>query len=266
MDYRTRNRAAYDRLVREGAVFAKVATDEECQRPLAVLDSRGWLPKSVVGLKVLCLAAGGGWQSILYATAGAEVTVVDLSPEMLALDQREAKRRGLSLKLIEASMDDLPMLGESQFDIVHQPVSTCYVPQLLPVFQEVARVLKPTGHYISQHKSPVSLQISHRTNKNEYVIGLDYYHEGPLPAVEDTSYREAGAIEYLHRYEEILGSMCQAGLVIEAFSEPKRANTEAKPGDYRHRGNFIAPYLRIKARRSEQAQTPANNKSQLWTP
>lgn len=265
MDYRSRNRAAYDRLVQQGAVFAKVATDEECQKPLATLDSRGWLPKSVQGMNVLCLAAGGGWQSILYASAGAMVTVVDLSPEMLALDQREAKRRNLNLKLLECSMDDLSGLYAEQFDIVHQPVSTCYVPDLVPVFAEVSRVLKPQGIYLSQHKSPVSLQVTDRTEKDQYIIGLPYYQEGPLPGVNDTSYREAGAVEYLHRYEQILGGICKAGLMIEAFSEPLRANPTAKPGDYRHRGQFIAPYLRIKARKVAQmeSKTPAAG---IWLP
>jgi len=265
LDHLTRNRAAYDRLARDGAVFAKVATDEECKCPLATLDSRGWLPRSVAGLQVLCLAAGGGWQSILYATAGARVTVVDLSPEMLALDKREAARRQFQIRCLEASMDNLSELGDATFDIVHQPVSTCYVPDVRPVFREVARVLKIGGLYISQHKSPVSLQVTGRTENDEYVVGLNYYHSGPLPAVKDQSYRESGAVEYLHRYEDFLSGLCEAGLMIEAFSEPKRAGQNAKPGDFRHRGNYIAPYLRIKARKMEPV-TDQHAETQLWTP
>jgi hypothetical protein len=62
MPYRRTNSAAYDRLVAGGSVFAKVADDDEVAEPLKVLDGRGWLPTSVAGLDVLCLAAGGGWQ------------------------------------------------------------------------------------------------------------------------------------------------------------------------------------------------------------
>ena len=68
-----KNAAAWNRLADNGSQFAKVATDEECQNPLQTLDSRGWLPASVDGLDVLCLASGGGWQSILYASAGAGI-------------------------------------------------------------------------------------------------------------------------------------------------------------------------------------------------
>lgn len=266
MDHRAVNRATYDRLAREGAVFARCATDEECQQPLATLDARGWLPGSVQGLKVLCLAAGGGWQAILYAVAGAQVTVLDISPEMLALDHREARRRSLSLRILEGSMDDLSMLSDAEFDIVHHPVSTCYVPQVQPVFDQVARVLKPGGIYISQHKSPISLQVTERTPRDHYVIGIGYYHEGPLPRVTDTAYREAGALEYLHRLDQLLGGICRAGLVIEAFSEPRRGTPGAAPGDFRHRGLFVPPYIRLKARKPLTPPPTSEDKPQLWTP
>ena len=185
------NRRAWDRLAAGGSQFSAVASDAECAQPLIALDGRGWLPGSVKGLEVLCLASGGGWQAILYAVAGANVTVVDLSPQMLKLDAREAERRGVSVKIVEASMDELPLEDES-FDIVHQPVSTCYVPRVRDVYAEVARVLRGDGLYISQHKQPTSLQIAERDARDRYVIGVEYYHIDPLPEVPDRSYREAG--------------------------------------------------------------------------
>ena len=146
--------------------------------PLQTLDGRGWLPSSVAGLNVLCLASGGGWQSILYAAAGANVTVVDLSESMLRLDAREARRRRFQVQTVHASMDDSACSADESFDIVHQPVSTCYVPDLKPVYAGIARVLRSHGLYISQHKQPVSLQISHRNERQQFVIGVEYYHEG----------------------------------------------------------------------------------------
>ncbi len=258
------NKAAWNRLVGQGSSFAQVATDEEAQRPLEVLDGRGWLPASVEGLDVLCLAAGGGWQSILYAAAGARVTVVDLSPQMLALDQREADRRGLSVNTIESSMDDLSTLLDQTFDIVHQPVSTCYVASVEPVFRETARVLRDGGLYVSQHKQPTSLQITHRDRRDRYVVGLEYYHEGPLPEVPDRSYRESGTVEFLHRWEELVGTLCSSGFVIEDLQEPLRADRRAKPGNFRHRGRFLPPYVRIKARRRDRGVD--QQAVPLWTP
>ena len=265
MSFQDVNRRAWDRLASEESRFAKVATDEECAQPLLALDRRGWLPGSVTGLDVLCLASGGGWQAILYAAAGANVTVVDVSPEMLRLDEREAKRRNLSVRIVEASMDDLAPLDDEAFDVVHQPVSTCYVPKLADVYAEAARVLRGDGLYISQHKQPTSLQIVERDRHDRYVIGVEYYHADPLPEVPDRSYREAGAREYLHRWEDLVGGLCRAGFVIEDLTEPVRADPRAKPGDFRHRGRFVAPYLRIKARRVRERRAIPNTAT-IWTP
>ena len=107
MQFREQNRDAWDHLAESGSQFANVASDTECAHPLLSLDTRGWLPGSVKGLDVLCLAGGGGWQSILYASAGANVTVADISPAMLRLDEREAARRNLRVRTLETSMDDL---------------------------------------------------------------------------------------------------------------------------------------------------------------
>jgi SAM-dependent methyltransferase len=259
------NRTAWDALARADSVFARPATDAECARPLPTLDSRGWLPGDVSGLSVLCLAAGGGWQSVLYAAAGARVTVVDLSPEMLAIDRREADRRGLSVRMLATSMDELSMLGDAEFDIVHQPVSTCYVPSLERVYRAVARVLKEGGLYISQHKQPTSLQIADRDPFHRYILGVSYYHQGPLPALCDDSYREPGAQEFLHRWQDLLGGLCRCGFVIEDLVEPRRGAPGAAPGSIAHRGMAVPPYVRIKARRTGQAQTHLG-RSPLWTP
>ena len=262
--YHKINRAAWNRLA-DGSPFAHVATDEECRNPLGTLDSRGWLPPSVTGLDVLCLAAGGGWQSILYAVAGARVTVFDISPGMLRLDEREALRRGLSVRTVEGTMDDLSQFPDSAFDIVHQPVSTCYIPDLAKVYREIARVTRSGGLYISQHKQPTSLQVTHADARHRYVVGVEYYHAGPLPPVEDTSYREQGTTEYLHRWEILVGELCRCGFALEDLREPKRANRNAAPGHFGHRGRFIAPYVRMKARRLPRTTEPTTTPT-LWIP
>ena len=260
-----RNRAAWNRLADTGSQFAKVATDEELRQPLKTLDSRGWLPPSVRGLNVLCLAGGGGWQSILYAVAGANVTVADLSPSMLKLDEREAARRGVDVTIVETSMDDLSPLSESSFDIVHQPVSTCYVSDIACVYAEIARVTKDGGLYISQHKQPTSLQVVRRDQRDHYVIGIEYYQSGALPATTDTSYRETGAVEYLHRWDQLVGELCRAGFVVEDLREPYRGDPHAQPGHFRHRGRYIAPYVRLKARRRPQNDSSGPEPT-IWTP
>ena len=264
-DYQKTNRRVWNSLADKGSLFAKVATDEECHNPLKVLDGRGWLPESVTGLDVLCLASAGGWQSVLYAVAGANVTVVDVSDSMLQLDEREAVRRGLNIKTTQGSMDDLRMFEDAAFDIVHQPVSSCYIPDLCPMYAEIARVLRDDGTYISQHKQPTSLQISHRNERHQFVIGVEYYHQGPLPRQIDQSYRESGATEYLHRLEDLLGGLCRSGLILEDVREPVRADYEAAVTHYGYRGRFVPPYIRMKARRRPRTNDEPKSAT-IWTP
>jgi SAM-dependent methyltransferase len=246
------NARAWDALARERVALATPARDEELRDPLATVDPAGWLGGDIRGWKVLCLAAGGGRHSALYAAAAAVVTVVDLSGEMLALDRAVASERGFDVRLVQTSMDELSMFAAGEFDLVIHPVSTCYVPDVQPVFRAVARVVRPGGLYISQHKSPVSLQASLRPEGagGQYALDQPYYREGPLPSAKPGRLRERGTLEFLHRWEQLVGGMCRAGFVIEDLLEPLHADQEAEHGGFAHRAQFVAPYLRIKARRS----------------
>lgn len=264
------NRRAYDAMADAGAALCRPAKDEELADPLGTVDAAGWLGDSIAGCRLLCLAAGGGRQSSLYAAAGADVTVVDLSGAMLELDRRAAAERGFSVRLLETSMDDLSMLRDGEFDIVVHPVSTCYVPDVAPVFAEVARVLRSDGLYISQHKTPTSLQSSTEPSAGGgYQVKYRYYRREPLPAASNTNpaarrLRETAALEFVHRWEQIVGGICRAGFVIEDLVEPVHARRGATAGSFADRAGFIAPYVRIKARRSGIAAS--EKKSSLWIP
>jgi ubiquinone/menaquinone biosynthesis C-methylase UbiE len=265
--YRQINRQVYDRMADRGDPLCRPASDQELANPLATVDGAGWLGPSIQGKNLLCLAAGGGRQSSLYSAAGANVTVVDLSGAMLELDRQVANELGYSLRLFEASMEDLSMLQDAEFDIVIQPVSTCYVPDVAPVFAEVARVTRKGGTYISQHKQPTSLQGSIDPSQQGYEIQHEYYRESQVPQSASTSVagrrlREMGAVEFLHRWEELIGGICRSGFVVEDLSEPLHAKPDAVRGTFAERAKFIPPYVRIKARR----QGIDGTGQPLWVP
>jgi SAM-dependent methyltransferase len=236
-------------MVQGGKRFTRPARDEEFANPLGTVDGLGWLGGDIRGRDLLCLAAGGGRQGPLYAAAGARVTVVDISPAMLELDRQVAAERGLQLRTVEASMDALPMFASASFDIVIHPVSTCYVPDIEPVYAEVARLTRAGGLYISQHKQPTSLQASLDAGGGGYRLLEPYYRQGPLPPTGESRLRETGTLEFLHRWQQLLGSMCRSGFVIEDLTEPQHAQPDDPPGSFGHRCHYLAPYVRIKARR-----------------
>jgi SAM-dependent methyltransferase len=248
--FESQNARAWDNLARDGAPLARPATDSDFANPLGTIDPAKWLGPSISGWRVLCLAAGGGRQSALYAAAGADVTVLDISREMLALDAEVARERKLNVRIVEGTMTDLSMFAAGEFDLVIQPVSTCYVPDVVSVYQQVARVVRGGGLYVSQHKSPVSLQVAAKRQAAGYVIEEAYYRTGALPPADPSRIRERGASEYLHRWEELIGGLCRAGFVVEDLLEPLHAKGDAEPGTFAHRAKYIAPYVRIKARRA----------------
>lgn len=263
------NQAAWDKRAAEKGWYVDTARDEDFLNPLKIADPRGWLGNDVRGLQILCLAAGGGRHGPLFAAAGARVTVVDLSPAMLDLDRKQAAARGLNLVTVQTSMDDLGSLADQSFDVVFQPVSTCYVPDLRPVFAGVARVLKTNGLYLSQHKQPASLQSSGAwmDQAGGYVVERPQISGSPVPDMGGGfAHREAGTFEFLHRLQDILGGICAAGLFIEDVVEPKRGGLDAAPGTFEHRSAFLPPFLALKARRSSRPAAASSPPSGLWVP
>jgi SAM-dependent methyltransferase len=249
------NQRAWDRLADGGVLLARPAGDEAFGDPRGWLGTGGptgrpWLPASLAGLEVLCLAAGGGKHGPLYASAGAHVTVVDLSPAMLELDRQVARERGIDVSLFQGSMDDLGMLAAGWFDLVIHPVSTCYVPDVAAVFREVARVTKSGGIYVSQHKAPASLQATVEPGPGGcYELRFPAARAEPLPPAPPSRLREAGTHEFIHPLSALLGGICRAGFAIEDVCEPDHAQAQAAAGSFAHRAAFLPPYLRVLARK-----------------
>ncbi len=273
------NRKVYDAMAAADDPLCRPAKDDELANPLATVDAAGWLGDSIAGRHLLCLAAGGGRQSSLYAAAGAIVTVVDLSGAMLELDRQVALQRGDSIRLFETSMDDLSMLRDGEFDIVIHPVSTCYLPSVQRVFAEVARVTRPGGIYVSQHKQPVSLQASvdpvsvgggsRRSVTNYSIVTIANRQSRRRDASSDVGrrLRESGAVEFLHRWEQLIGGMCRAG-----FRDRGSQRTACTLGKMlRQVRSLIAPatsHLMCESKPGEEAircQTRVSGQS-LWLP
>ena len=251
------NRRAYDRMAEHGHFLTTPVSPEELAKPLQVLDARGWLGGNIRGWQVLCLAAGGGRQGPLYAAAGAKVTVLDISSGMLERDRIMAEQLGMDLRLVQASRTDLSAFGDAQFDLVAHPVSTCYVDRIDRVFEEVARVLKPGGLYVSQHKQPVNLQTSLRIAAGHYILETPVGDRArPVEPGESSFLREPHTVEIAHSLESLLGGICRAGMVIEDLVEPDHTQPDALPNTMAHRSRYAPPYLRVKARKPSGAGQP----------
>ncbi len=248
------NHLAWNELANDMRFAGAIPLPPDQASAIAALDpwiSADWVP----GCRLLCLGAGGGRQGPLHAIAGAVVTVVDISEKQLDHDRRIAADRGLLLQCLCGNAERLDHLRDESFDVVVQPVSTCYLKDVHRMYAEIARVLRPGGLYVVQHKHPSSL-LATGTSRDDYRIATPMIDGRPLPALSEdlaqqTPQRERDMIEYPHSMDTLIGGLCNAGFIIAGFSEPPRADAFATHESLEFQACFLPPYFRLKAIRKE---------------
>jgi SAM-dependent methyltransferase len=234
MDIRAHNRKAWDRMVADGSRWASPVSGEDIQRArqgdwhIVLTPNKpvpaDWL-QPIAGREVLCLAASGGQQAPILAAAGAQVTVLDNSPAMLELDRRVAERDGLkNLRTLQGDMADLGRIAERSFDLVVNPVSTCFVPDLAPVWSESFRVLRPGGALLTGFMNPAfyifDADLMEGEGRLEVANKVPYADARDLPEPKRQAMIDAGeALEFSHTLESQLGGLLAAGFLITGFYE-----------------------------------------------
>jgi SAM-dependent methyltransferase len=237
------NRSAWDRQVEQGNEWSRPVGSETIARARAgdwsvVLIGyrpvdRSWFPADLAGADVLCLASGGGQQGPTLAAAGARVTVFDNSPRQLQQDETVARRDGLELRTVLGDMRDLSAFADDSFDLVFNPVSNLFVPELPPVWRECHRVLRRGGTLLCGFLNPDIYLFDHEAldERGELVVRhrLPYSDLTHVPAEERARLWGANApLEYSHTLAEQIGGQLAAGFVITGFEEaPHHADATA---------------------------------------
>ena len=96
------------------------------------------------GQRVLDVAAGSGNVAIRAAEAGAHAVASDLTPENFDAGRREADKRGVDLKWVEADAERLPF-ADGDFDVVTSSLGAIFAPDHRAVADEMLRVCRPGG-------------------------------------------------------------------------------------------------------------------------
>lgn len=96
------------------------------------------------GQRVLDVATGTGVVAVTAARAGAEVTGLDLTPELLEQARSNAKTAGVSVAWEEGDAEKLPY-PDASFDVVLSQFGHIFAPRPEVATDELLRVLRPGG-------------------------------------------------------------------------------------------------------------------------
>jgi len=219
-----------------------------------------WVPeramlRDVAGKDVLCLASGGGQQSVAYGLLGARVTVVDISEAQLNSDRVAAAHYGYDVQTVKADMRDLSCLAAASFDLVYQPISICFVPEVREVYREVHRMLRPGSLYSVSHCNPATYPTCFEGGGNGW-DGTGYriaepYAGGPIMMSGDgTENMRLGEPtgEYRHLLSDIFDGLLECGFVISAVAESPRhlpPHLPGRPGSSEHFWAYVAQYFTV---------------------
>ena len=96
------------------------------------------------GQRVLDVACGTGVVAVTAARAGATVTGLDLTPELLARARENARIAGVAIEWHEGDVEELPFANET-FDVVVSQFGHIFAPRPDVAVTQMLRVLKPGG-------------------------------------------------------------------------------------------------------------------------
>jgi SAM-dependent methyltransferase len=157
------------------------------------------------------------------AAAGARVTVYDNSPKQLEQDRLVAAREGLELKTVEGDMRDLSVFADESFDLVFNPCSNLFVPEVRAVWREAFRVLRHGGALLAGFLNPVLFIFDQEFNERGI---LEVRHKLPYSDLtsgteEERARRIASGdpLEFGHTLTDQLGGQLDAGFLIDGFYE-----------------------------------------------
>ena len=209
--------------------------------------------KDVCKQEVLCLASGGGQDSVAFGLLGAKVTVMDLSDIQLERDTLAAQHHNLHVKTIQGDMRDLSLFPADNFDVVWQPYSVNFISSVDTVFKEVARVLKPGGYYYLGFANPFVHAVDDEAwNGTAYPLTRPYIdgEEVSLYFPHWDVWQEDGEVvkvdsprEFRHSLSTILNTLAKNHFTFLHLQEYIVAEKDPEPGSWPHFTQVAPPWF-----------------------
>jgi demethylmenaquinone methyltransferase/2-methoxy-6-polyprenyl-1,4-benzoquinol methylase len=195
-------------------IFARVASRYDLMNDLMSGGMhRLWKDRLVAGvaarpgMRVLDLAGGTGDIAFRLARAGADVTVADINPAMLAEGRARAGKRGIALAFVEANAEAMPF-PDASFDAVTIAFGIRNVTDVAAALRDIHRVLRWGGRFHCLEFST--------TEWPGFARAYDLYSMRVVPRIGAIVAKDAEAYRYLVESIRRFPTMAAFRAMIEA--------------------------------------------------
>ncbi|MCE5321967.1 class I SAM-dependent methyltransferase [bacterium] len=194
----------------------------------------------VTGKRVINLMGSNGRKAVPLSLLGADVTVVDISPEGARYAEELAEAAGVHIEYIISDVMALPLHEfASSFDIVYMEGGIFHYIADLSGFAQIANtVLSPGGRLVASDFHPIRKCIS--INGDRISLAGDYFdeqfHESSVAFQQFFADKEQDSFpKCLLRYwtmGEIVTAFAHAGLIIKELVELPFSQLADIPGQF----------------------------------
>ncbi|HWF72644.1 MAG TPA: class I SAM-dependent methyltransferase [Solirubrobacteraceae bacterium] len=185
------------------------------------------------GERVLDVATGSGNAAVRAARAGAQVTGLDLSPQLLEAARARADAEGLEIEWVEGDAEELPF-ADGEFDRVLSVFGAMFAPRHGRTGSELLRVARPGGSVALTSWVPEGVMgrmiaaqstfIPPPTGAESPVLwGVQAHARDALAAASELSFESATVTlvdesveHYVTNLESMLGPLIAARAALEA--------------------------------------------------
>ncbi|MEN6357877.1 MAG: class I SAM-dependent methyltransferase [Armatimonadota bacterium] len=194
----------------------------------------------VTGKRVINLMGSNGRKAVPLSLLGADVTVVDISPEGARYAQELAEAAGVLINYLISDVMALPLHEfASSFDIVYMEGGIFHYVADLSVFAQIVNeILLPGGRLVASDFHPIRKCISVSDGEISLVGNYfdEQYHESDVAFQQFFPGQEQGGFpKCLLRYwtmGEIVTAFAHAGLIIEELVELPDSQLAGIPGKF----------------------------------
>lgn len=220
-NYTEENSKTVDSWVKNGWIWSRPITHEEYLKAkegnyTVLLTPTVPVPEewigSLKGKRVLALASGGGQQGPVFQALGADVTVLDYSQAQLDKEKEVAAREGYEINLVRADMTKPLPFEDDEFDMVFNPVSTCYIEEVGPLWKECSRIMKKGGVLMTGIDNGINYIVE---SEAETMIA----HSLPFNPLKDPALMEElkatdSGVQFSHSIADHLNPLLKSGFVL----------------------------------------------------